>query len=125
TARVAWAARINAAWPEVALRSEATVPARVAVGHEVEVEVFARLGALSAEDVAVEVVVGTLEAGALVAREVIAADPAGPRGDEHRFVARVPATSSGRLAWAARVVALSPGSGEPDRGFAVTWEPAA
>lgn len=123
-ARVAWAARVHAAWPEVALRSRADGPARVAVGHEVEVSVFARLGALSAEDVAVEVVVGTVEAGALVPRQVIAARPAGTEGEEHRFVARVPAISSGRLAWAARVVPLSPESGEPDRGFAVTWEPA-
>lgn len=121
---VAWRQRMRAAWPEVGLRTVVDAAGPVAVGSDLRVEVLARLGALEPGDVQVEIAAGvTDEHGEFAPQVIVPATHAGAAGDEQRFVAAVPARASGRMAWAARAVPLRPDSGEPDRGFLITWEP--
>jgi starch phosphorylase len=120
---VAWRGRVRAAWPEVALRSVATADGPVSVGAQVQVEARARLGSLAPADVQVEIVIGAIGPDGLVPESVVPAVYTGPEGDEHLFTASLRTASSGRIAWAARVVPVRPGAGAPDRGFLVTWEP--
>ncbi len=119
-----WRTRMTAAWPAVAVRStvvrgEGTA---VPVGSDVSVEVLATLGDLGVEDVKVEVVAGTPDGeGGITPRRTVTGVHEGAQGGEHRFVATVPASESGRLAVAARVVPCRP-DGNADPGFLITWE---
>jgi starch phosphorylase len=121
----AWRARMKAAWPQVGVRSairggNGTVP----VGSDVAVEVFATLGPLSVDDVCVEVVAGAPDGqGGLTPERVVAGIHEGAEGAEHRFVATVPASESGRLAVAARLVPLRPDGRGSEPGFLIAWEP--
>ncbi len=125
TELVAWRARMRAAWPEVAVRTQALAEGPVAVGSDVNVDVLARLGPLAPGDVQVEVAVGvTGEDGEFSPRVIVPATHQGEAGDEQHYRAVVPARASGRMAWAARAVPVRPDSGQPDRGFLVAWEAA-
>ena len=120
----AWRERMRAAWPEVSVRSAVGANGSVAVGSDVEVELFATLGALSAADVRVEVVAGTPDGhGGVAVRTIVAAVPSGAAAPEQRFVAVVPASESGRLACAARVVPLRPDGVRTEPEFLIAWEP--
>ncbi len=125
TALAAWRERTAAAWPAVGVRSTVvraegtTVP----VGSDVTVEVLAMLGDLSVDDVRVEVVAGAPDGeGGIAPRRVVTAVHEGSQGGEDRFVATVPASQSGRLAIAARIVPCRP-DGAADPAFLITWEP--
>jgi glycogen phosphorylase len=124
-ALAAWRDRTAAAWPAVGVRSTVvraegtTVP----VGSDVTVEVRATLGTLTAGDVRVEVVAGVADGeGGIAPRQVVTAVHEGSQGGEDRFVATVPASESGRLAIAARIVPCRP-DGAADPAFLITWEP--
>ncbi|WP_217915174.1 alpha-glucan family phosphorylase [Miltoncostaea marina] len=118
-----WRERLRAAWPEVAVRSSLQAGGVVPVGSELAVEVVATLGALSIDDVCVEVVAGHADGhGGIVPRRVVPAIHEGGAGGEHRFRALVPAAESGRLACAARVVPRRPDGGGAEPGFLVAWE---
>ncbi len=120
----AWRERMRAAWPEVSVRSAVRANGSVAVGSDVEVELFATLGSLSAADVRVEVVAGAPDGhGGVAVRAIVAAVPSGGAASEQRFVAVVPASESGRLACAARVVPLRPDGVRTEPEFLIAWEP--
>jgi starch phosphorylase len=120
----AWRERMRAAWPGVGVRSSVNADGSVAVGSEVEVELFATLGSLTPDDVRVEVVAGTPNGdGGVAVRSVVAGVPDGAAGAEQRFVAVVPAAESGRLACAARVVPLRPDGVRTEPEFLIAWEP--
>jgi len=120
-----WRERMARSWRGVAVRSSVETDGAVAVGSEVPVEVLVRLGSLSAEDVRVEVVTGVPDGeGGLAPRAVVPGTHVGSAGGEERFVATIPASVSGRLAWAARVVPLRPDGGGPEPAFLIAWEPA-
>jgi glycogen phosphorylase len=119
-----WRERITAAWPEVSVRSSVRADGPIPVGSEVPVEALVTLGRLSVEDVRVEVVAGVPDgAEGLSPRDVVPAVHEGASGGEERFVALVPASESGRLAVASRVVPLRPNGGGPDPAFLIAWEP--
>jgi starch phosphorylase len=121
---VRWRRRMADSWPEVGVRSSVRGNGPVAVGSGVEVEALVRLGRLSADDVRVEVVAGEPDGeGGLSPRAVVAAVHQGAAGGEQRFVAEVPASVSGRLAFASRVVPVRPNGGGPDPAFLIAWEP--
>jgi glycogen phosphorylase len=85
--------------------------------------VRATLGTLTAGDVRVEVVAGVADGeGGIAPRQVVTAVHEGSQGGEDRFVATVPASESGRLAIAARIVPCRP-DGAADPAFLITWEP--
>jgi starch phosphorylase len=117
-----WRERMEAAWPDVTVRSEIRANGSVAVGSELAVEVVAALGSLTIDDVRVEVVAGAPDGqGGIVPRRVVSGIHEGATGAEQRFLAVVPAEESGRLAVAARVVPRRPDGGtEPD--FLIAWE---
>jgi starch phosphorylase len=117
-----WRDRMEAAWPDVAVRSEVRANGSVAVGSELAVEVVATLGALTIDDVRVEVVAGPPDGqGGIVPRRVVSGIHEAAAGGEQRYLAVVPAEERGRLAVAARVVPQRPdGATEPD--FLIAWE---
>ncbi|MGE4030159.1 MAG: hypothetical protein AB7I08_08025, partial [Thermoleophilia bacterium] len=59
--------------------------------------------------------------GGITPRRTVTGVHEGAQRGEHRFVATVPASESGRLAVAARVVPCRP-DGNADPGFLITWE---
>jgi len=119
-----WRERMRGAWPEVSVRSEVSADGSVVVGSEVEVELFATLGSLAPGDVRVEVVAGAPDGeGGVSVRAVVAGTSTGAVGAEQRFVASVPASESGRLACAARVVPLRPDGVRTEPEFLIAWEP--
>lgn len=123
-ALAAWRQRMRAAWPQVAVRSHVRANGAVPVGSDLAVEVLATLGSLSIDDVRVEVVAGTPDGhGGLTPRRVVGGVHEGAQGSEQRFLATVPASESGRLAVAARVVPLRPDGAGPEPGFLIAWEP--
>ncbi len=112
------------AWPDVSVTSSLRANGSVAVGSDVLVDVMATLGPLSVDDVEVEVVAGTVDVhGEFTPRRVAAAVHQGAKGGREHFVATVRAAESGRLAFAARAVALRPDGRGPEPAFLVTWEP--
>ena len=117
-----WRERMEASWPGVSVRSQVRADGSVAVGSELAVEVVATLGALTIDDVCVEVVAGPPDGqGGIVPRRVVSGIHEGATGAGQRFLAVVPAEESGRLAVAARVVPQRPDGGtEPD--FLIAWE---
>jgi glycogen phosphorylase len=119
-----WRERMVASWPDVSVLSGVRADGPVPVGSEFEVEALVTLGALSVEDVRVEVVVGEPDGeGGVSPRAIVPAQHRGPAGGRQRFVADVPAAESGRLAVASRVVPLRPNGGGPDPSFLIAWEP--
>ena len=119
-----WRERMLEAWPEVRVTSGVVANGSIAVGSDLPVDVFATLGALSVDDVQMEVVAGFVDQhGEFTPRRVATAIHKGTKGDQEHFVATVPAAESGRLAYAARAVALRPDGRGPDPAFLVTWEP--
>ena len=119
-----WRERMTDAWPEVSVTSAVNANGAVAVGSDVLVNVLATLGALSVNDVQVEVVAGVVnQHGEFTPRRVATAVHHGAKGGQEHFVATVPAAESGRLAFAARAVALRPDGRGPEPSFLVTWEP--
>lgn len=119
-----WRQRMRAAWPKVAVRSAVRPDGPVSVGSQVVVEAMVQLGSLSLDDVRVEVVAGVVNGeGDLSPRTVVAGVHEGEVDGEHRFVAVVPASESGRLACAARVVPLRPDGAGPEPAFLIAWEP--
>src|SRR5262249_12959016 len=119
----AWRGRVHEAGGGVRLRSSVSAPPDLRVGASVPVTVWATLGALSPEEVAVEVAYGPPNgAGEPNHAGLILATHAGRDGDEERFEAEVPCRTSGRLACAVRVRPRNPDTVNPLTPLLLTWE---
>jgi glycogen phosphorylase len=119
----AWRERVGEAWDAVRLRSSVAPPSDLRVGASVPVTVWAKLGALSPEEVAVEVAYGPPNGtGEPSHAGLILATHAGRDGDEERFEAEVPCRTSGRLACAVRVRPRNPDAVNPLTPLLLTWE---
>ncbi|MDX1815728.1 MAG: hypothetical protein R3239_07190 [Thermodesulfobacteriota bacterium] len=93
------------------------------VGSRVPVAVRADLGALSADDVAVEVFYGMLDpAGQVRNGEIIRASHEGREGAEDVFRVEIPCQVSGRFGFAARIIPRHPDLVNPLTPLLLTWE---
>ncbi|MCU0307675.1 MAG: alpha-glucan family phosphorylase [Thermoleophilia bacterium] len=119
----AWRARVEQAWPRVTVRGEDGGEGGVKVGETLEVGLWARLDPLTPADVVAEVAYGpTSVGGDPDLGSVVVAEHAGREGGEERFVARIPLTKSGRMAYAARVRPRHPADVNPLTPLMLTWE---
>jgi starch phosphorylase len=120
----AWRSRVAAEWSRVSMRVDGGKPAGdFLVGSRVPVAVRADLGALSADDVAVEVFYGMLDpAGQVRNGEIIRARHEGREGTEDVFRAEIPCQVSGRFGFAARIIPRHPDLVNPLTPLLLTWE---
>ncbi len=120
----AWRSRVAAEWSRVSLRVDgATASGDLLVGSRFAVTVRASLGALSADDVAVEICYGMLDpAGEVRNGEVVGARREGREGNEEIFRAEIPCRASGRFGFAARVIPRHPDLVNPLTPLLLTWE---
>jgi starch phosphorylase len=111
----AWKDRVRACWPQVKVESvEAPGPGEVPVGCEIQSRARIRLGALSPEDVAVELYAGRLDTDENITGGIARLMQAVAReGDLHVFeTAFGPCPESGRYGYTVRVKA-SHGDSDP------------
>ena len=103
----AWKQRVRSAWGDVRIEYvEADEPEVASAGGSVEVRAFVALGALSPDDVEVDLVHGRVgDDDALVAPESLpmALDESYD-GARHRFTASLPLSEPGAMGWTVRVV---------------------
>jgi glycogen phosphorylase len=120
----AWRSRVAAEWSRVSLRVDgAKASEDLLVGSRFAVTVRASLGALSADDVAVEISYGMLDpAGEVRNGAVIGARHEGREGSEEIFRAEIPCRASGRFGFAARVIPRHPDLVNPLTPLLLTWE---
>ncbi len=123
-ALTAWKDRVRGAWHGVALddvRLEST--SEVAVGEPVRVSVRVHLGALTPDDVAVELYHGPTRGGHEIDRGKIVRLHVGAReGDgAWRFSGEIPTAESGAHAFAARVVPYNEAMSHPYETSLIRW----
>ncbi|MFO0591497.1 MAG: alpha-glucan family phosphorylase [Polyangiaceae bacterium] len=123
-AQSAWRARVAAAWPSVKVESIAwDDDARVSVGEELRVEAEVSLGALTPEDVSVELYFGKLHgehalaSGTSRPMEKVASLPEG----RARFAGRIAPPEAGEHAFAVRVLPKHTGLAGPHAMGLIAW----
>ena len=123
-ALAAWRSRVAAGWGELSVRIvDSGRDKEVPVGAAVGVTVRARLGSLSADDVAVEVYYGPLDkAGEIHDGAIAAARHEGRDGDGDVFRAEIPCRTTGRYGFAARILPRHPDLVNALTPLLLTWE---
>jgi starch phosphorylase len=111
-ALAAWVSRIRANWAQVRVERIAALAAtELAVGSQIQVRAWIRLGAISPEEVAVELYLGRLDSGGEITGGVaIPMQPAGqsPEGLCIFEAAAVPCSRSGLHGYTVRVCPSTP-----------------
>jgi starch phosphorylase len=111
-ALAAWKARVRQSWPEVRVESvENHAPSTLPVGQPIQARVRVHLGALTPDDVAVELYHGSVNAdGQLVNAVATFMQPAGPvEGGSYLFEAKpVTCRDSGLHGFTVRVLPYHP-----------------
>ncbi len=119
-----WRQRLRQAWPDVRIvRVETGLPAEMRVGRDVEVRAWVRIGALAADDLAVQVYMGkTDENGEIVGGVATPMVPAEDSGsDGLLFRARVPCRTSGTHGLTVRVLPHHEDLGHPHETGLILW----
>jgi starch phosphorylase len=123
-ALTAWKDRVRDAWPNVTVKDIALKsPAEVPVGEAMRVEVVAQLGALTPDDVAVELYHGPTAGGHELAKgRIVRMKLAEKLGDgAYRFTGDIPAHESGAHAFAARIMPWNAAMSHPYETSLVRW----
>jgi len=106
-ALAAWKARVQASWPQVRVDSVETASfTELKAGDEVQVQARVRLGALTPDDVSVELCLGRVnDRGEIVAAQATPMLPVGPAGDgSWHFAASIVPGQSGLHGYTVRVL---------------------
>jgi len=119
-----WRRKVAAAWPNVKLwTDEAGIDRTVQAGDDVKIRVLADIGPLSAEDVAVEVLHGIVDArGRIVKSEKTRMLPVGELDKKTAFEASMHCTRSGRYGFAVRARPTHPDLIHSFTPPLITWE---
>jgi starch phosphorylase len=123
-ALTAWKDHVRGAWQGVAVEDiRLDSPAEVAVGEPVKVAATVRLGALTPDDVAVELYHGPTSGGHEIARGKIVRMRALERAGEGswRYAGEIPTDASGAQAFAARVVPYNEAMSHPYETSLIRW----
>jgi starch phosphorylase len=122
-ALAAWKKNVISVWSEVSVEvdSDAGQPA-IALGDEREVSVTVRLGSLTTDDVAVELLHGRVVGGdELTDTEVIQLNLVGSTDAGHRYTGRFRCEQSGRHGYTVRVLPSHPDLAVPVEMDCVAW----
>jgi starch phosphorylase len=124
-ALAAWVARIRANWAQVRVeRIAALAAAELAVGSHIQVRAWIRLGAISTDEVAVELYLGRLDSGGEIRDgEAISMQPAGqsPEGLCIFEAAGVPCSRSGLHGYTVRVLPFHADEAKAFLPGIITW----
>ncbi len=120
----AWKSRVRQAWKDVAVVSVTNGgESDVAVGGTLAVEARVRLGALTPDDVAVQVYSGSLNAeGEIGSGHATALTHTGSEDGVQVYTASLVCDSSGSRGYAVRVIPSHPGVLVPHELALITWE---
>jgi starch phosphorylase len=109
-----WKRHVARAWGEVGVHAEGPRDGQVALGQPLTVSALVRLGPLSPEDVAVELVAGLDDNGVLREQRVIPMHLAGEADDgQRRYTAQLAADANGSLVYGVRVLPQHVGLADP------------
>jgi glycogen phosphorylase len=118
-----WRDRVAAVWPEVTLRSQVDAEQNPIVGTTIPVSVWAGLAGLAPDEVTVEVAAGLPDASGMPAHpSYVPAQHSGTDGNEERYSAEVPCTTSGPLTLAVRIRPRNPSAVNALTPLLLTWE---
>ena len=124
-ALAAWISRIRANWAQVRVERIAALAAtELAVGSQIQVRAWIRLGAIPTDEVAVELYLGRLDSGGEITGGVaIPMQPAGqsPEGFCIFEAAAVPCTRSGLHGYTVRVLPFHPDEAKTFLPGLITW----
>ena len=123
-ALTSWKDRVRSAWQGVAVDDvRIASPAEVAVGEPVKVAATVRLGALTPDDVAVELYHGPTGGGHEIGHGKIVRMHAVERGGDGtwRYAGEIPTPESGAHAFAARVVPYNEAMSHPYETSLIRW----
>ncbi len=119
----AWMARLRRQWSDVRIESVDRGPdSDLQVGGEIRVQARVHLGSLTAEDVAVELYLGRLDAAGEIADAAsVVMKVAGQDGNSTTFEAVSPCTQSGLHGFTIRVRPNHPDMAEPFLSGLIAW----
>jgi starch phosphorylase len=118
----AWKSSLRAHWNEVKITSiEADLPPAITPGSEVEVKAHVSLGALSPNDVEVQVYYGPTQADGSIAFSGCAPLEPDPQGDGTLYRGRVVFPDSGRYGYTVRIMPYHPLLGNALKMGLVHW----
>jgi glycogen phosphorylase len=123
-ALTAWKDRVREAWHAVAIEDiQMESTSEVAVGEPVRVSVRVRLGALTPDDVAVELYHGPTHGAHEIAEgQIVRMRPVGGEGEgAWKFEGEIPTSASGAHAFAARVVPYNEAMSHPYETSLIRW----
>jgi starch phosphorylase len=124
-ALAAWVSRIRANWAQVRVERIAALAAtELAVGSQIQVRAWIRLGAIPSDEVAVELYLGRLDSGGEIRGGVaIPMQPAGqsPEGFCIFEAAAVPCSQSGLHGYTVRVLPFHPDEAKAFLPGLITW----
>jgi starch phosphorylase len=123
-ALAAWKARVQASWPQVRVETVETATfTELKAGDEVQVQARVRLGALTPDDVTVELWLGRVnDRGEIVAAEATPMPPVGPAGDgSWHFAASIVPYQSGLHGYTVRVLPRHPDLTTPFVPGLIVW----
>jgi starch phosphorylase len=124
-ALAAWVARIRANWAQVRVERIAALAAKeLAVGSQIQVRAWIRLGAIPAGEVAVQLYLGRLDSGGEITDGgAIPMQPAGqsPEGLSIFEAAAVPCGRSGLHGYTVRVLPFHPDEAKAFLPGIITW----
>jgi starch phosphorylase len=111
---IEWEERIRKHWPDVSLQVEGPRDGQIQIGHPVALTALAQLGALTPDDVRVELIYGRDDDGAVRGRCVVAMERKGKA--EHgvyRYHATIHPETTGSLVYGVRATPTHPGLASP------------
>jgi starch phosphorylase len=123
-ALAAWKARVQASWPQVRVETVETATfTELKAGDEVQVKARVRLGALTPDDVTVELCLGRVnDHGEIVTAEATPMQPVGPAGDgSWHFAASIVPYQSGLHGYTVRLLPRHPDLTTPFVPGLIVW----
>jgi starch phosphorylase len=111
---VAWSERVREHWEDVALQVDGPRDGQVQIGHPITVTALARLGALTPDDVRIELIYGQDHDGEMRRRCVVVMERKGkPEHGVYHYRASLHPETSGSLIYGVRATPAHPGLAHP------------
>ncbi len=121
----AWRARVEAAWPRLAVKSVSNDVGEVNLDNEITISASVFLDSLTPEDVSVQILTGRMDAsGEIIHPEITPMDKFENEGNgSYRFHASMHTTKSGFFGYAVRILPNHPDAVTQFMPLLITWAP--